>query len=136
MDDREKRYEFRIDLEVRDYECDMEGIVNNAVYLNYLEHARHQYMKTKGLDFSEIVGQKINLVVTRVEIDYRLSLRSGDTFWIGLNGRRRSRVRFEFRQDIFLYPDDRPVLSAIVIGTALNEKGKPFMPEEIGKLLE
>lgn len=31
---------FRIDLKVRDYECDLQGIVNNGVYFNYLEHAR------------------------------------------------------------------------------------------------
>ncbi|MBU2223338.1 MAG: acyl-CoA thioesterase, partial [Gammaproteobacteria bacterium] len=30
---------FSVDFKVRDYECDMQGIVNNAVYFNYLEHA-------------------------------------------------------------------------------------------------
>ena len=44
---------FAIDLQVRDYECDMESIVNNATYLNYFEHARHEFLKTAGIDFAE-----------------------------------------------------------------------------------
>ncbi|NLI24182.1 MAG: acyl-CoA thioesterase, partial [Bacteroidales bacterium] len=32
-------YYFELEMEVRDYECDIQGIVNNAVYMNYLEHA-------------------------------------------------------------------------------------------------
>ena len=38
-------YKFKIALPVRDYECDMQGYVNNAVYQNYLEHARHEYLQ-------------------------------------------------------------------------------------------
>jgi acyl-CoA thioesterase FadM len=41
-------YQFRLDFEVRDYECDLQGIVNNAVYQNYLEHTRHEFLKQKG----------------------------------------------------------------------------------------
>ncbi len=43
----EKKYEFELEFTVRDYECDLQGIVNNAVYLNYLEHTRHQYLLNK-----------------------------------------------------------------------------------------
>ena len=28
---------YRLKFKVRDYECDMQGIVNNSVYQNYLE---------------------------------------------------------------------------------------------------
>ncbi len=41
-----KDYKFCLDFKVRDYECDMEGIVNNATYMNYLEHARHEFLHT------------------------------------------------------------------------------------------
>ena len=60
-----KTYLFKIDFLVRDYECDLQGIVNNSVYQNYLEHARHQFLKTVGLDFSLLFQQGITLVVTR-----------------------------------------------------------------------
>lgn len=41
MDD----YRFRLDFSVRDYECDLAGMVNNATYLNYIEHTRHEFLK-------------------------------------------------------------------------------------------
>ena len=35
-----KKYIFETRLDVRDYECDIQGIVNNANYLHYTEHTR------------------------------------------------------------------------------------------------
>ncbi len=65
---------------VRDYECDLQGIVNNAIYLHYLEHARHVFLKTRGVDFAALHAQGIDPVVVRIEVDYKVSLRSGDEF--------------------------------------------------------
>lgn len=39
-----KSYLFETRMEVRDYECDIEGIVNNANYLHYTEHTRHRFL--------------------------------------------------------------------------------------------
>ncbi len=54
----------KIELIVRDYECDVQGIVNNAVYLNYLEHARHQHLLQLDIDFVKMAAQGSNMVVT------------------------------------------------------------------------
>jgi acyl-CoA thioester hydrolase len=129
-------YNFRIDFQVRDYECDMQGVVNNAVYQNYLEHARHEFLKKLGLDFAELTRQKINLVVVRSELDYKASLRSGDSFWVGTRLERVSPLRFAFLQDILRSPEDTLVLQGRVIGTALNERGRPKMPQKIAELME
>jgi len=129
-------YRFKLDLDVRDYECDMQGIVNNAIYQHYMEHARHEFLKSIGIDFASLTRRGIVLVVVRVEIDYLHPLKSGDHFWIGVNMERVSRVRFGFIQDIFRYPDDKPIVRSKVIGTALNEKGRPKLPDEIEVLLE
>lgn len=127
-------YSYRLDLKVRDYECDIQGVVNNSVYQNYLEHARHEFLLKSGIDFAELAKQGINLVVVRVELDYKLSLQSGDEFWIGLNLRQASKVRFEFLQDIYRSSDNKLVLSGKVIGTSLNERGRPFVPEQLKEL--
>jgi acyl-CoA thioester hydrolase len=129
-------YKYKLELKVRDYECDMQGIVNNAIYQNYLEHCRHEYLLAMGIDFNRLTQQKVFLVVVRAELDYKTPLHGGDTFWIGLNLERISPIRFVFLQDIFRYPDQRPVLSARTTGTALNEKGRPFLPPEITMLFE
>ena len=128
-------YAFRLDFKVRDYECDLQGVVNNGVYQNYLEHARHEFLLEAGVNFAELIEKKINLVVVRAELDYKYSLRSGDRFWVGLNLRQASKVRFEFLQDIYRVPDERLILKARITGTSLNERGRPFLPEEIAPLI-
>ncbi len=65
---------FSVEFKVRDYELDMQGIVNNSVYFNYLEHARHEFLLAKGVDFAALARDKINLVVVRSEMDYKASL--------------------------------------------------------------
>ena len=60
---------FTADMEVRDYELDIQGVVNNAVYQNYLEHARHLFLKANGVDFEQITREGVHLVVTRMELD-------------------------------------------------------------------
>ncbi len=129
-------YRFRLDFQVRDYECDMQGVVNNAVYQNYLEHCRHEFIKQLGLDFAELTRRGVNLVVIRAELDYKRSLRSGDHFWIGLQIERLSKLRFAFRQDIYLQADNQLVLNALVIGTGVNAKGRPDLPVEIAAALD
>lgn len=127
---------FKIELEVRDYECDMEGIVNNAVYMNYLEHARHVFIKSKGLDFAELTQKGIQLVVIRIEADYLYPLRSGDRFQVTISPERVSKLRFGFMQNIHRIPDDKLILSAKVIGTSLNAEGQPRYFDEVEKLFQ
>ena len=128
-------YDARLELQVRDYECDMQGVVNNSVYQNYLEHARHEFIKDLGLDFAELTRRRINLVVVRAELDYKASLTSGDRFWIGTRLEKLSPVRFGFMQDIYRAGDDRLVLRGKIVGTALNDRGRPEVTEEIARLL-
>ena len=128
-------YQYRIDFKVRDYECDLQGVVNNGVYMNYLEHARHEFLLDRGIDFAQLARDNVNLVVIRAELDYKLPLRSGDRFWIGVNVARPSKLRFEFLQDIYRYDDNKPVMNAKVTGTAMNERGRPMLPEAILRLV-
>ena len=47
-------YVYTLQMQVRDYELDSEGIVNNANYLHYLEHTRHRFCAENGISFSEM----------------------------------------------------------------------------------
>ncbi len=117
-----------LELKVRDYECDMDHVVNNAVYLNYLEHARHEFLKSLGIKFGELSKQGISLVVTRIEADFRASLTSGDAFTVKTSFCRKGRIRLQFNQAIYRKADSQLMLSAVVTGTALNARGRPEIP--------
>ena len=119
-----------IRLEVRDYECDLQGIVNNAVYLNYLEHARHKQLQEIGLDFAGLHDGGLDLVVTRSEVDYLAPLKSGDQFRVESRISLLGRVRFEFLQQIFR-ADDLPIVKARIVGTCLVKNGRPGIPARV-----
>ncbi len=126
-----QQFEFFHHDKVRDYECDIQGVVNNSVYQNYLEHARHEMLLDKGVDFAAFAARGINLVVVRTEVDYRSSLVPGDKYKVGVTLSKLSKVRFEFQQAIFREGQDKPAIEAKVIGTALNERGRPCAVEDI-----
>lgn len=127
---------FKVDFKVRDYECDLQGIVNNSVYFNYLEHARHEFLHANGIDFAQLTRDKINLVVMRSEMDYKQSLMPGDEFYVAVEPERISRLKFGFRQTVVRKHDEKVMLKALVIGTAVNELGRPFLPEQVDLLFK
>lgn len=127
--------DFKIVLSVRDYECDIQGVVNNSVYQNYLEHARHQYLKTIGVNFKEFTDAGINLTVTRAELDYKFPLTSGDDFAVTVSMKKESKIRFAFYQNVIRLPDEKVILKGKIIGVAMNAQGKPFIPSEINDVL-
>ncbi len=120
---------------VRDYECDLQGVVNNAVYQNYLEHARHVFLKEQGIDFAALAREGVNLVVIRAELDYKGSLTSGDSFTVKTRFVRKSHLKFLFIQEIVRQRDTKTLLSAEITGAAVNAQGRPFIPEVLEKLL-
>lgn len=110
---KDNKYVYEREMEVRDYELDSEGIVNNANYLHYLEHTRHGFCVDNGISFAQMQERGVIPVLNRVEIDYKTPLRSGDRFvsklWVERKG-----VRFVFHQDIFKKSTCEAVVSAVV----------------------
>lgn len=117
-----------LDIDVRDYECDMQGIVNNAVYQNYLEHARHTFIKDKGLDFAEITAEGIHLVVMRAELDYKAPLKSGMTATVSTKCERISKFKIAFHQQIFV--ESRIFLEAKFIIASISASGRPVFYQQ------
>lgn len=121
---------YELEFSVRDYECDLQGIVNNAVYQNYYEHARHQFLLGKKIDFAKLHDEGIDLIVSRVEIDYKFSLRSGDLFKVTVTTHKVGHLRLVFEQDIFKLPENKLVSHAKVTGVGLNH-GRPVKLDSI-----
>lgn len=98
---------------VRDSECDAQGVVNNATYLVYLEHARHEYLEAVGERFSELVARQIFLMVSHMEIDYMRPLSGGEVFEVRSTVRR-EKTRAVFDQQIIRLADGAVCLKARV----------------------
>lgn len=119
---------FELKLSVRDYELDSFGVINNAVYQNYLEHTRHQFLESQGLKLTAYFEQGLSPVITKAEIEYRSSLQSRDDFVVSLELAFLSKVKFIFLQEIRSIPNKTLILSARITGTILNSSGRPFLP--------
>ena len=130
----ENQYTFSLEFSVRDYECDLQGIVNNATYQHYLEHARHEFLISKGIDFAQLHEKGMDLIIIRVEIDYKFPLKSHDKFVVKLNIRREGNLRLVFEQDVFRIPDEKLIVQAEVTGVA-TRGGRPVAPGPLVALL-
>ncbi|WP_167619633.1 acyl-CoA thioesterase [Maribellus sediminis] len=121
-------HHFEIELQVRDYECDLQGIVNNSVYQNYLEHCRHKFLHHVGLDFAQLHNDGIDAVVIRAELDYKFPLRPADDFLVRLKMGKQGRLRIIFQQQIIRKSDEKLMVNA-KITTVLTRNGRPVSPE-------
>ncbi len=129
------KYIYECELEVRDYECDIQGIVNNSVYQNYLEHSRHKFLQATGFDFARLHAENINPVVYRIEIDYKLPLQSGDTIISKLNWERKGNLKLIFNQELCRKSDNKTAAKAKVT-TVVLENGKPIVPDTFAAAFE
>lgn len=123
-------WHFEIEEKVREYECDLQGIVNNAVYLNYLEHARDELLRQQGLELKKLHDQGIDAVVARIEVDYKWALRPGDEFVVRINLEREGELKLMFRQEIRLKGSDKLCTKAVVTVVFLVN-GRLGMPQVV-----
>lgn len=123
-------YIFELPIKVRDYEVDAEGIVNNAIYLHYLEHTRHEFCEQAGLSFRRMHDEGLDPVVTHIDIKYIRSLGLGESMVSKLSLSRRGPL-FVFRQDIYT-PDGEPVVKATV-DIASFENGRVSRGERLAE---
>ncbi len=124
-------YIYELDFEVRDNECDVQGVVNNGQYQNYMSHARHKFIQTEGIDFNKLLEQGKLAMVSRVEMDYLGPLFPNDEFIVKVALESKKSTRLIFLQDIFK-KDGSQVLRSRVTTVYLDKKeGFPLMLNEV-----
>lgn len=112
-------YIFELPMKVRDYEVDAEGIVNNANYLHYLEHTRHEFCEWAGMTFREMHSRGVDPVLSRIEVEYRKPLGLGDRMVSKLAVGRRGPL-FVFYQDIYNVDGDLVVKARVEVATLVD----------------
>lgn len=86
---------------VRDYECDAQGIVNNAVYMNYLENARNRYITALGYSLYELFQKGEAPVLAHADLSFKRSLQGGEVYEVHTTPELKGSMRVVFVQDIY-----------------------------------
>lgn len=113
-------------VQVRTYELDSFGHVNNSVYLNYLEEARSEFLKQMGLSFHDFARHGVQLVIVESYVKYISAARYGDR--INITGKIRGVSAVAAYIDYTLTETDsgRLVTTAWTRGAFVNaQTGKP-----------
>lgn len=99
-----KKYLYETRMDVRDYECDIEGIVNNANYLHYTEHTRHRFLRSVGVSFADLHEKGVDAVVARMQLKFKTPLRPDDEMHSCMNLRKEG-LKYVFEHDIYRAAD-------------------------------
>ena len=129
-----KEYIFKLTDKVRDYECDLQGVVNNSNYQHYMEHTRHEFLESLGENFGKMHEKGVDGFVSRVEIQYKTSLKSGDSCISCLNVYKKG-VKLVFEQDIYRASDNALATKGIV-ESVIVENGKLTRGEYFDEMLK
>ena len=126
-------YTYELEMKVRDYECDLQGIVNNANYQHYIEHTRHEFLLSRGVSFARLHEQGTDAVVARLNMAFKVPLRSGDRFVSKLRVEKDG-IKYVFYQDIFRLPDMRCCIKSQV-DTVCIVNGRMATSPELDRLI-
>jgi acyl-CoA thioester hydrolase len=103
--------------------------VNNAVYLNYLEFARHEYLRDIGFPLEELSAEGFSMLVAEISIRYRKPAGPDDELTILTSPIKRTKISGVLVQKIF-HGDDE-IADAAVKWVCVDSLGKPApLPEK------
>ena len=114
--------EYKTEITVRHYECDAYGHVNNANYLNYLEHARGEYLKDIGFDYKSFVESGFGIYVVKISIAYKNPALPDETLDIYTKPIKRKKASGVFFQQI--KRGDTLICEAEVTWASIGKDGK------------
>ncbi len=112
------------------HDTDAGGVVYYANYLKYLEEARTEYMRAKGIDLKELTKQGIWFVVKGVDIQYRSPGRYADILDISSKITKTKNVSLEFTQEV--KRKDETLVCAKTTLVCVTDQFRPTpIPQEI-----
>ncbi len=111
------------ELTVQSYECDMHRHVNNAVYLNYLEAARMQFLRDVNFDYHNFLKEGYALFVANINISYRSPAFYGDRLKVVTTTVKRKKLSGMFLQEVMR--DQELLARAEVTWACVDASGRP-----------
>ncbi|MEP1216195.1 MAG: YbgC/FadM family acyl-CoA thioesterase [Marinobacter sp.] len=133
-------YEPSAGLSVRVYieDTDAGGIVYHAKYLHYMERARTEWVRSRGVGLRAGLGENVSYVVQRLSIHYGIPAKLDDELRVTAEPTAFGRVWMDFRQRVVRILDDAVLASADVrVACIALDSGRPRrLPANMLELLE
>lgn len=124
--------EFKWQNEVRAHEIDGQGIVNNAHYFSYFDHARTRVLQECGIDWLELSQDGIDVVLVHSDIRYYYPLRAFESFEVTTTCRLDGRIKLLCDQFIICLETGRLVCKGINTVVCVDRKrGKPVFVDRV-----
>ena len=124
-------------MQVRIYyeDTDAVGVVYHANYLKFLERARTEYFRERGLLVAELAAAGHVFPVVRMEVDFIAPARHDDLLSIVTEPVKSGGSSFSLRQQIYRTDDDRLLVNALVklacVGPDLKARRIPAKVRQI-----
>jgi len=99
--------------EVRDYEVDALGIVNNAHYFHYFDHCRVKHFQATGHDWFELHQRGFDIVLSHVDMQFKSPLRGHDRFYIESRYCFEGRLKLVFHQALYRQPGNQLAVKSV-----------------------
>lgn len=126
------------ELRVRSCDVDSFGHVNNAVYLQYCEGARNDYILERGLAFADFVKWNAAPVLFKALLEYKQPARTDDVLKIFGVIERLGRTQFRITHEIFNAESNALIcLATLDFAFIRMDSGKPCRtPEPFAEAFE
>ena len=108
-----------LELPVRDCGCGGEGLEKSPISGLFLELTRHEFCRMAGMSFRDMHARGIDPVLSKITVEYKSPLRSGDVMVSKLDIARRGPL-FVFHQDIYKKDGTPVVFSKVSVATLEN----------------
>lgn len=127
--------ETALEIVVRSTEIDVNGHVNNAKYLEYLEWGREEWYERNGLHYEVFLGMGVQTVTVNINVNYRKECRQGDRLVVKCRPEKVGNKSYVLKQEIV---NQKGELCADALVTSVTmdsetRKGRE-VPEELRRL--
>ncbi|KAF5759792.1 putative Thioesterase domain, HotDog domain superfamily [Helianthus annuus] len=114
-----------VEFSVRDYELDKYGVVNNAIFANYCQHACCQLMEKIGINIDTIAQTGNAVALSELLLKYIAPLKIGDKLMVRVRVSDTSAARVYFKHFIVKIPNEEPGLEACATVVWLDKSYRP-----------
>jgi acyl-CoA thioester hydrolase len=121
-----------VEVRVRYHECDPMNVAHHAVYPVWLEIARTELLRQRGMAYRDCEAAGIFFVVARMSIKYQRPARYDDVLRVVVKARPSAGVKVEHDYEIFRTGDNALLTTASTTLVCVDRQGKACrIPAEV-----